>query len=105
MVNHLKTIIFLVFLFTFHVVHGDERILHFHSDITVHDDGSMEVKESLSVTAEQDEIKSGIYRDFPTTYQDRFGNRYKVDFEPVSVSRDGNPENFLTNKLYKCVMT
>ncbi len=43
----------------------------------------MQVTETIRVRAEQQEIKRGIYRDFPTDYKDRFGNRYRVGFEMV----------------------
>jgi hypothetical protein len=68
---------------------GDERILAYQSDITVNVDGSMSVAEQIRVRAEGANIRRGIYRDFPTDYKDRFGNRYRVDFEVVSVTRDG----------------
>lgn len=44
--------------------------------------------------AEQREIKRGIYRDFPTDYKDRFGNRYRVDFEVLDARRDGRRESW-----------
>ncbi|PLX82881.1 MAG: DUF2207 domain-containing protein [Desulfuromonas sp.] len=71
---------------------AEERILDFSSDIQVFVDGSMEVTETVRVRAENREIKRGIYRDFPTDYKDRFGNRYRVGFDVVAVSRDGRSE-------------
>ena len=53
---------------------GDERILSFKSDIEVHADATMTVTETIVVQARGDQIKRGIYREFPTTYEDRFGN-------------------------------
>jgi uncharacterized membrane protein YgcG len=75
---------------------ADERILSFHSDINVLKDGSMKVTETITVRAEGKNIKRGIYRDFPTNYKDRLGNRYKVGFKVNSVSRDGYPEDYHT---------
>ncbi|MCG8547144.1 MAG: DUF2207 domain-containing protein, partial [Alphaproteobacteria bacterium] len=43
-------------------------------------------------------IKRGIYRDFPTVYKDRLGNRVKVDFDVESVLRDEKPEPFHTER-------
>jgi uncharacterized membrane protein YgcG len=77
-------------------VHADERILSFHSDIYVNADGSMLVNENIRVRAEGVNIRRGIYRDFPTQYRDRFGNRYQVDFNIVDVQRDGMPEYYFT---------
>lgn len=71
-----------------------ERILNYQSDIEVFADGSMQVTETIRVRAEQQEIKRGIYRDFPTDYQDHFGNRYRVGFEMVAARRDGHSENW-----------
>jgi uncharacterized membrane protein YgcG len=75
---------------------ADERNLAFHSDITVDADAGMRVDETIRVHAEGDQIRHGIYRDFPTRYKDRFGNRVRVDFEPEGVTRDGKPEPFRT---------
>jgi uncharacterized membrane protein YgcG len=74
--------------------HADERILEFHSNILVLEDGWIEVTETIRVRAEGDRIRRGIYRDFPTDYRDRLGNRYEVDFKPMVVLRDGARENW-----------
>jgi hypothetical protein len=73
---------------------ADERILEFHSDITVMRDGWIEVTETIRVRAEGDRIRRGIYRDFPTEYFDKLGNRYLVDFQPLAVLRNDAPESF-----------
>ena len=41
----------------------------------------------------------GIYRDFPTDYRDRYGQRVHVGFEVLSVSRDGGPTPWITQRL------
>ena len=58
-----------------------EKILRFHSAIVVHEDASMTVREIIKVRSEGQEIKRGIYRDFPTRYSDRYGNKYVVGFK------------------------
>jgi len=73
---------------------ADERILEFHSDITIRQDGWIEVTETIRVRAEGDRIRRGIYRDFPTEYFDRLGNRYVVDFQPFAVFRNDAREPF-----------
>jgi len=73
---------------------ADERILEFHSDITIRQDGWIEVTETIRVRAEGDRIRRGIYRDFPTEYFDKLGNRYVVDFEPFAVFRNDAREPF-----------
>ena len=70
----------------------NERILSFHSDIEILADSSMEVTEHITVRSLQRNIRRGIYRDFPTRYQDRLGNRVQVAFEVIEVLRDGQPE-------------
>ena len=78
---------------------ADERILSFHSEIHVRDDSSMEVVETIQVRAERKKINRGIYRDFPTDYKDRLGNKYRVGFEITGVKRDGRNENYHTKSL------
>ena len=56
-----------------------ERILDYHSDITVEDDGTLQVTETITVNSTSNQIRHGIFRDFPTTYTDPNGNRYVVD--------------------------
>jgi len=71
-----------------------EEILDYHSDIRVQQDASLLVREIIRVRSAAIKIQHGIYRDFPTRYTDRLGNRYVVDFKVVEVSRDGQPEKF-----------
>jgi len=66
---------------------GDERILGFHSDIRIEADGSMQVTETIRVSAEGINIRRGIYREFPTRYRDEFGNNYIVDFTVLDLTR------------------
>lgn len=71
-----------------------ERIKNFNSQLTVSKDGSIIIIETIQVVAAGNEIKRGIYRDFPTIYQDREGNRVRVDFRLLSVERGGQPEPY-----------
>jgi hypothetical protein len=57
-----------------------EGILDYHSDIRVNADGSMVVTETIHVESAGKQIRHGIYRDLPTSYTDRLGNRYVVGF-------------------------
>jgi uncharacterized membrane protein YgcG len=76
------------------IAQPDELILDYHSDILVRQDGWIEVTETIAVRAEGVKIRRGIYRDYPTRYEDRFGNDVEVDYEPKSVLRDGRTEDF-----------
>ncbi|MEP7097704.1 MAG: DUF2207 domain-containing protein [Dokdonella sp.] len=78
---------------------ASERILNFHSEIDVAADSSMQVTETIRVHGEGQRIRHGIYRDFPTDYRDHLGNRVQVDFEPESLTRDGQAEAFYTEAL------
>ncbi len=84
---------------------ADERILDYHSDILVRQDGWIEVTERIEVRAEGDRIRRGIYRDYPTDYEDRFGNDVRVDYQPVSVMRNGRPEDFHSERRANGVRT
>lgn len=74
-----------------------ERILSFDSDIVVHRDGAMTVTESIQVRSEQQQIKRGIYRDFPTRYETPYGT-VSVGFEVLMIERDGRLEPYHTEQ-------
>jgi uncharacterized protein (TIGR04222 family) len=84
---------------------AEERILDYRSDIQVAPDGRLTVTETLRVKAEGNQIRRGIYREFPTRYRDRFGNHYRVDFDVLSVRRDGQPEAWHTKDMSNGVRT
>src|SRR5580704_10254595 len=71
-----------------------ERILDFHSDITLQADSSLLVTETITVNSTSNQMRHGIYRDFPTRYSDSFGNKYVVGFEMLSAVRDNADEHF-----------
>ncbi len=73
---------------------AEERILRYISDVLVEQNGRIEVTETIRVRSEGQEIKRGIYRDFPTRYADRQGRRRRVGFEVIVVERDGRPEPY-----------
>ena len=83
-----------LFLLAAGAAEAREEILSFHSDIEVLADASMTVTETIRVRAEGAEIRRGIYRDFPTDYRDRLGNRYRVGFEVLDVRRNGTAEDY-----------
>lgn len=76
-----------------------ERILDYDIEVDVRPDGTLLVAEHITVRAEQNRIRRGIYRDFPTRYRDRFGNNVVVDLEVIGVERDGAPEAWFTERL------
>lgn len=78
---------------------AQERILSYDSKIEIRADGSLDVTERITVRAEGRQIRRGIFRDFPTRYRDRYGNRVRVDFEPIGVERDGRTEAWFTERM------
>ena len=78
---------------------AQERITSYSSNITVNKDATMVVQETIKVISEQNQIKHGIYRDFPTRYKDRNGNGVVVEFQVQSVTRDGAPEPYRTEGM------
>jgi uncharacterized membrane protein YgcG len=75
-----------------------ERILDYVIEVDIRADGSLDVAEHITVRAESDQIRRGIYRDFPTRYRDRHGNNVVVDLEVLGVERDGVPEPWFTER-------
>jgi uncharacterized membrane protein YgcG len=71
-----------------------ETILEFHSDITLQEDASLLVSETITVFSTGNHIRHGIYRDFPTDYRDLYFNHYVVGFQMLSATRDSNNETF-----------
>ena len=71
-----------------------EHIFDFHSDVTLEEDSTLQVTETITVFAANGRIRHGIYRDFPTSYTDRFNNRTVVGFTVLSATRDSRPETF-----------
>ena len=71
-------------------IQAAERITKFHSDIAIGDDGLMTITETISVIAEGEKIRRGIYRDIPVRYDTAFfGLKQNIPFELRAVSCDG----------------
>ena len=67
-----------------------ECITNFRSDIAIAADGLMTITETISVIAEGEKIKRGIYRDIPVRYATGFfGLKQNIPFELRAVSCDG----------------
>ena len=73
---------------------ASERVLSFHSDVTVQENGALRVVESIRVNAEGRVIQHGITRDFPTTYKTDDGRPVHVTFKVLEVQRDGRREPY-----------
>jgi uncharacterized membrane protein YgcG len=78
---------------------ADEQILDYDIEVRIDRGGALDVTERIVVRAEGNQIRRGIYRDFPTRYRDRYGNRVAVDLKVLSVLRDEQPEPWFTEDL------
>jgi hypothetical protein len=78
---------------------AQEVINSFRSHIVLLADGSVDVTESITVTAQGYEIRRGIYRDIPTTLANPDGSRLRSDLNVLSVTRNGNPEPYALEGL------
>jgi uncharacterized membrane protein YgcG len=92
-----------VTLFLSPAAKAEEVILNFHSDISVNSDGSLDVVEQITVNAEGRNIKRGIYRDLPTSYEHlsygNFGFKSKTPVTVLSVQRNGKDEPYHSQDL------
>jgi len=75
-----------------------ERIESYDIEVVVNADGSLQVTEHIRVRAEGAQVRRGIYRDFPTRYGDRHGNRVLIGLDVVDVLRNGTPEPWFTER-------
>lgn len=92
-----------IFVFLFLVLgllsaKAQERILSYDIDAEIEKNGTLLVREQISIVSEGNAIKRGIYRTFPTKYKDRLGNRFKVGFEVTEVLKNGAPEPWFTEE-------
>jgi uncharacterized membrane protein YgcG len=78
---------------------AQERVLDFASDVSIDADGSLLVVETIVVQVEGQQIKRGIFRDFPTRYENHRGLTVVVPFEVLNVQRDGAVEQYKVEPL------
>ncbi len=77
---------------------ANEKILSFASRIQIQPDSDLVVTETIRVIPEGNQIKRGIYRDFPTLYSSAYGLKTSVPFEVLEIIRDGKPEPWHTEQ-------
>ncbi|MBO3759083.1 DUF2207 domain-containing protein [Ciceribacter sp. L1K22] len=78
---------------------AEEYIQSYHSDIAVEQDASLTVTETITVNAEGNNIRRGIFRDFPLRTRSQDGRIVDADFELISVERDDEPEDYHTETI------
>ncbi|WP_044397571.1 DUF2207 domain-containing protein [Lacinutrix sp. Hel_I_90] len=96
----MKQFFFIILLITssFSLFAQSERVLSFHSDITVDTSSVITVKESIKIYATGTVFKRGITRSIPIERRDSLGLKNKLDYEILSVERDGEVSKFHTEK-------
>ena len=81
------------------VVSAAERIVSFDSSIGVARDGTLTVREDITVRIEHNRISRGIFRDFPTRYSTPGGGTMQVGFDVHTVLLDGGPVPWKTEGI------
>lgn len=94
-----RALLFLAFLLSAGRLNAQERITSYDIAVDIQRDGSLDVTERIGVHAEGNQIRRGIYRDFPTQYRDRFGNQVKVALEVKSVEKNDVIEPWFTERM------
>ncbi|MBX5161280.1 DUF2207 domain-containing protein [Rhizobium sp. NZLR8] len=89
----------LLLMFAAPAAFAAEVIDSFASDIVLEKSGAMTVTETITVDAEGNQINHGIFRDFPLYFTDAAERRRSVDFNMVSVQRDGADEPWHTESI------
>jgi uncharacterized membrane protein YgcG len=77
---------------------AEERILGYDIEVRIDKSGVLDVTERITVRAEGANIRRGIYRDYPTRYRDRYGNRVVVDLHVLGLLRNDQPEPWFTEE-------
>ncbi len=70
---------------------GSERVLGFHTDLTVREDGTLLVAERVRLRSAGQKVKRGIFRLFPSSLPDAQGRARPFEFALTGVTRDGEP--------------
>lgn len=83
-------VIFILTILTFTAYAQDFTINKFHADISINEDSSFTVKETIDV--EFHKLKHGIYREIPFKYTDERGNTIKTPLEVLSVTDESGKD-------------
>ncbi len=96
----MKKLFFLILLITssFSLFSQSERVLSFHSDINVDVSSEITVTETIRIYATGTIFKRGITRTIPIERIDSLGKKNKLEYEILSVQKDGKVSKFHTQK-------
>lgn len=87
---------FVLCLLLLPAAHANEQITDYHAKIQIAKNGDLTVTETISVIAEGRNINRGIFRDFPLYFISPEGVKSRVDFDIISIKRNGNKEPYHT---------
>ncbi len=73
---------------------AEEVIQSFHSAVQILANGDLNVTETITVVSEGQQIRRGIYRDFPRHFEGPNGRTGTVRFDVTEVLRDGQREPY-----------
>ncbi|MFV8847278.1 DUF2207 domain-containing protein [Serratia fonticola] len=82
-------------------VRAYEHILSFDTHAHFNPDGSMEMRENIKVLSLGQEIRRGIFRTLPLTWNRQDGKIFSVDYHIKEVLRDGVAEPYSLDKSSK----
>ncbi|WP_300396483.1 DUF2207 domain-containing protein [Henriciella sp.] len=77
---------------------AQELINRFDVSIEVEQDGDILVTETITVTAEGNRIRRGIFRDLPRYFMND-GDKLRYDYDILSIQRDGEKEPYDTDTV------
>ncbi|MDF1606614.1 DUF2207 domain-containing protein [Hoeflea sp. YIM 152468] len=80
-----------------------EEIRSFAAEIEVRTDASLDVTETITVNAEGNEIRRGIFRDIPMRALDDWGLWAENGFDLIEVLHNGQPATYVTEWLGRFV--
>ncbi|MCO6483134.1 MAG: DUF2207 domain-containing protein [Flavobacteriales bacterium] len=75
-----------------------ERIIAFHTDLTVAADGGLTVTEEINIHAEGLEFKRGIVRRLPLGFTDHTGKEHRVKYDFTEVRMGGKDSPYHTDE-------
>lgn len=78
---------------------AEELITAYDSDITINQDSSLTVEETITLNVEGIDIKRGIIRSYPTRYKLANGEAFTVGLTVENVTRDGNAEPYVVSEV------
>lgn len=84
-----------------HPVPASEHIIDFTSRAHFNPDGSMEMRETIKVLSQGNEIRRGIFRTLPLTWNRQDGKIFRVNYAIESVTRDGLAEPYSLDEATK----